>query len=333
MPFVKDILNYRSLSIVGLEKNTGKTVCLNYILRRMNDMGVPVGVTSIGVDGEQVDAVFATAKPEIVLYEGTNFITSEKHYLGRQLISDIVAVDEMRTSLGRLVSARVLVRGKVLLSGAATTGLLRRQIADLQSLGSRVAIVDGALSRLSLASPTVTDAMVLATGAAVSVSLQQLTARTRFVHRLICLDEAEEPLRSTLNAIESGLWAVDSDGVPHDLGISSVFLIGRAEGDILRYGRTLFASGAVSDRLLKMLAARGKDITLIVRDFTKIFATPEAYAEFTRRGGRMMVLQRSRLIAVTLNPTSPQGFTLDSRAACDALADALQMPVYDVMKI
>ena len=82
-----------------------------------------------------------------------------------------------------------------------------------------------------------------------------------------------------------------------------------------------------------MLAARGKDITLIVRDFTKIFATPEAYAEFTRRGGRMMVLQRSRLIAVTLNPTSPQGFTLDSHAACDALADALQMPVYDVMKI
>ncbi len=333
MPFVKDILNYRSLSIVGLEKNTGKTVCLNYILRRMDEMGVPVGVTSIGVDGEQVDAVFATAKPEIILYEGTHFITSEKHYLGRQLISDIVAVDEMRTSLGRLVSAHVLVRGKVLLSGAATTGLLRRQIAELQALGSKVAIVDGALSRLSLASPTVTDAMVLATGAAVSVSLQQLVNRTRFVHRLICLDEVDESLRTTLNVIESGLWAVDDDGIPHDLGISSVFLIGKAEGDILRYGRTLFASGAVSDRLLRMLVSRGKDITLIVRDFTKIFATPEAYAEFTRRGGRMMVLQRSRLIAVTFNPTSPQGFTLDSRAACDMLADALQTPVYDVMKI
>ena len=29
MPFVNDILKHRSLSIVGLEKNTGKTVCLN----------------------------------------------------------------------------------------------------------------------------------------------------------------------------------------------------------------------------------------------------------------------------------------------------------------
>ena len=46
-----------------------------------------------------------------------------------------------------------------------------------------------------------------------------------------------------------------------------------------------------------------------------------------------MMLQRSKLIAVTLNPTSPQGFLLDSRNACDALSDALQTPVYDVMKI
>ena len=160
MPFVKEILNHRSLSIVGLEKNTGKTVCLNYILRRLMEEGRHVGVTSIGVDGEQVDSVFATAKPEITLYEGTHYITSERHYLMRQAVSRIVAVDDRRTSLGQLVTAEVLVRGKVLLSGAATTGLLRKQIAQLLQLEADIAIVDGALSRLSLASPTVTDALV-----------------------------------------------------------------------------------------------------------------------------------------------------------------------------
>ena len=35
MGFVDDISDYRSLAIVGLEKNTGKTECLNYILRRI----------------------------------------------------------------------------------------------------------------------------------------------------------------------------------------------------------------------------------------------------------------------------------------------------------
>ena len=333
MPFVADILKHRSLSIVGLEKNTGKTVCLNYILRRLNEMHVPVGVTSIGVDGEQVDSVFATAKPEIILYEGTLFITSEQHYLKRQLVSRLEAVDSRRTALGPLVTARVLVRGKALLSGAATTGILRSQISQLEKTGVDLTIVDGALSRLSLASPTVTEAMILATGAAVSANVKQLVSRTKFLHSLICLDEVSADLRERLNPIQSGLWAIDSEGMPHDLGIASVFLIDRAETDLLHYGHTLFASGAVSDRLLRVLATKGTDITLITRDFTKLFITPEAYVEFTRRGNRLMVLQRSRLIAITLNPTSPQGFLLDSKSTCSALSEAMQMPVYDVMQI
>lgn len=333
MPFIRDILRHRSLSIVGLEKNTGKTVCLNYILHRMNEMGVHVGVTSIGVDGEQIDSVFATAKPEITLYEGTHFITSEQHYLKRQTLSVLEAVDSHRTALGPLVTARVLVRGKVLLSGAATTGVLRSQISQFHTIGTDIAIVDGALSRLSLASPTVTDAMILATGAAVSANVKQLVAKTRFLHNLILLDEVTPDLRERLSVIPSGLWAVDSDGQPHDLGIASVFLIDRSESDILRYGKTLFASGAVSDRLLKALSAKGSGITLIARDFTKLFLTPETYNTYVRAGNRLMVLQRSKLIAVTLNPTSPQGFLLDSRATCDALGEALQTPVYDVMKI
>lgn len=333
MPFVQEILKHRSLSIVGLEKNTGKTVCLNYILRRLNEMQVPVGVTSIGVDGEQVDSVFATAKPEVTIYEGSRFITSEQHYMKRQAVSVIEHVDSRRTALGPLVTARVLVRGKVLLSGAATTGVLRSQMRQLEEVGCRLAIVDGALSRLSLASPTVTDCMVLATGAAVSANLKQLVAKTRFLHSMICLDEVSPTLREALSQVESGLWGIDDEGRPHDLGIASVFLIGSAGKDLLRFGHTLFASGAVSDRLLKALTPLGDDITLVARDFTKLFITPEAYNDFTRKGNRLLMLQRSRLIAVTLNPTSPQGFLLDSRSACDALSDALQTPVYDVMKI
>lgn len=333
MPFITEILRHKSLSIVGLEKNTGKTVCLNYILHRVNQLGVHVGVTSIGVDGEQVDSVFATAKPEITLYRGTHFITSEKHYLIRQAVSRLVAVDDQRTSLGPLVTAEVLIQGKALLSGAATTAVLKRQIQSLDSMGVDIAIVDGALSRLSLASPTVTDCMILATGAAVSANVKQLIAKTRHLYQLICLDEVDEALRNRLSNIESGIWAIDDEGGIHDLEIASVFLIDRSEKDILRFGTTLFAAGAISDRLLKILSAKGKDITLIARDFTKIFITPEVYVDYIRRGNRLMVLQRSKLIAITLNPTSPQGFLLDSKSTCDALSDALQTPVYDVKKI
>ena len=334
MPFVEDIRNYRSLSIVGLEKNTGKTVCLNYLLGRLDELGISTAVTSIGVDGEQVDSIYATAKPEIRLYEGMQFITSERHYAQRRLVSDILSVGELRTALGRLVTAQVLCAGKVLLSGAATTGLLRKQIDQFKRQGVQLTVVDGALSRLSLASPTVTDAMILATGAAVSPNLQQLISRTRFVYRLINLPEVSESLQGKLANIPTGLWGIDSDGEVHDLGIASVFLLGKGEDNLFRYGSTLFAAGAVSDRLLKYLAAQPciRETVLVVRDFTKLFITQEVYAEYTRRGGTLVVLQRSRLVAVCLNPTSPQGYTLNSAEACQQLAEALECPVYDVMK-
>lgn len=334
MPFMEKIRGCRSLSIVGLEKNTGKTVSLNYVLGRLAEMGISTAVTSIGVDGEQTDSVYATAKPEVRLYEGMRFITSERHYRMRRLVSEIEWIDKRRTALGRLVTARVLSGGMVLLSGAAATGILREQIEEQKRDGVELTVVDGALSRLSLASPTVTDAMILATGAAVSPNLQQLVSKTRFVVRMIGLDEVTDKERETLSGVENGLWALDGEGVAHDLGVRSVFMLSGANNDLYRYGTRLFASGAVSDRLLKILAAKEevKETTLIVRDFTKLFITPEVYADYTKRGGELKVLQRSRLVALTLNPTSPHGYAVDSVKACGALEEALGMPVYDVRR-
>lgn len=333
MPFIENIRNYRSLSIVGLEKNTGKTVCLNYILKRLHEIGVSTAVTSIGVDGEQVDSVYATAKPEIILYEGMQFITSQRHYLQRRLVSKIVNVDERRTALGQLVTAEVLCQGKALLSGAATTGILRQQIEQFKKNNVQLSIVDGALSRLSLASPTVTEAMILATGAAVSPNLQQLVSKTKFVYRLIKLEEISPALRQKISNISFGIWGIDSDGEVHDLGIKSVFLLGKGEDKLFKYGDTIFAAGAVSDRLLKYLSAQPNisKCILIVQDFTKLFLSPEVYSDFTKRGGRLKVMQRSNLAAITLNPTSPQGYTLNSADACHTLSDALGCPVYDVL--
>lgn len=335
MPFINNILQYRSLSIVGLEKNTGKTVCLNYVLRRLAEMHADVAVTSIGVDGEQTDSVYATAKPEIVLYEDMRFITSEKHYHQRQLVAEIEHLDTQRTSLGRLLTGRVVCGGKILLSGAATTEKLKQQIQNFAQSGVALTIVDGALSRLSLASPTVTEAMILATGAAVSPNIQQLISKTRFVYRLINIPEVDSLLKSKLMDKESGIWSIDSEGEVHDMHIASVFLLGRGDDDLFRYGNTLFVTGAVSDRLLKYLAMQKniKNTTLIVRDFTKFFVTQEVYADFLRKGGTLRVLQQSKLMALCLNPTSPQGFVLNSEEACARLSEALETPVFDVKKL
>ena len=188
MGFVDDISDYRSLAIVGLEKNTGKTECLNYILRRIKDSADRFALTSIGIDGENRDQVCQTPKPEIIVPEGMIFVTSEKHYRERRLVAEIMEIDDHRTALGRLVIARAKTSGKVLLSGPADTAGLKSLIRHMKDFGVRTTLVDGALSRLSLASPTVTEAMVLATGAAVSGNIRELVRRTRYVCDLIDLE-------------------------------------------------------------------------------------------------------------------------------------------------
>jgi molybdopterin-guanine dinucleotide biosynthesis protein len=335
MPFIEDILKHKSLSIVGLEKNTGKTECLNYVLTRLKGCKVKVALTSIGIDGETRDQVCQTPKPEVTVYEGMVFVTTEKHYKQKRLISEILDVSTRSTSLGRLVTARAKSSGKVLISGAPDTSGLKQMIDKMSQNGIDLTIVDGALSRISLASPAITDAMILATGAAVSGNIPQLVRQTKYLFDLINITEAEPIVKAQFSGIEKGIWAIDALGNLHDLGIASAYMLENATEDLFRFGTTIVATGAITDKLLSHLKSQKniKEITLIARDFTRIFATPNVYHTFIKKGGTIKVLQKTELIAVCINPTSPEGFVLDSEILRREMEQALQIPVYDVRRI
>lgn len=330
---INDILKYKSLAIVGLEKNTGKTECLNYILGKTGKRAHRFALTSVGIDGESRDQVCRTPKPEIEVPEGMLFVTSEKHYHEKRLVAEIIGISEERTALGRLVTARALSAGKILLSGPSDTGTLKTLISRLQQWGAETTVVDGALSRLSLASPAVTEAMILATGAAVSGNIPELVRKTKYVYERIGLEEVEESLQNRLDRIPQGVWAIDKDGEVVDLQLPSVFMLDKNEQDLFRYGHRIFVAGAVSDRLFHFLKAQKEPVELVIRDFTRVFAAPETYYAFLRKGGTIKVVHKSKLLAVTVNPVSPTGLVLDSGRLREALAETLGIPVYDVKKM
>lgn len=333
MGFLDNISAYKSLAIVGLEKNTGKTECLNYILRQVRNQGGKFALTSIGVDGESRDQVCQTPKPEIEVPENMLFVTSEKHYRGKRLIAEILEVSEQYTALGRLVTARALTSGKVLLSGPSDTAGLKNLICRMQRKGVQTTLIDGALSRLSLASPAVTDAMILATGAAVSGNIPELVRKTKYIYDLIALPEVEPALQQRLEGIEQGVWAIGPEEEIIDLQVPSVFMLGKNETDLFRYGYRLYVAGAVSDKLFHFFRAQKEAVELIIRDFTRVFALPESYYAFIRRGGSIKVLHRSRLLAVTVNPVAPNGRVLEPEVLRETMEAALSVPVYDVKRI
>lgn len=334
MSVFDEILENRSVSVVGMAKNTGKTECLKYILAGCVARGHVAGVTSIGIDGESLDQVTGTEKPEIVLSEGTLFVTAENFYRERRLTSEILDVGSIQTALGRLVVARAVTTGKAVLAGPTATAQVKDVIRQLRTLGARTVFVDGALSRKSLGSPAVTDAMVLATGAALSPNLPELVRKTRFIYDLLKLPTFESPLVPEMLELESGIFAVTDEEQLVDLGISSAFLLEKNKSRLFEHGTTLFVCGAVGDNLFEFLRKQPQvaDITLVLRDFTRIFASSVAVYSFLQKGGKIRMLMGVRLLCVCLNPWSPTGYVMDSEKACATLSETLGIPVYDIRK-
>lgn len=334
MPFIDNLLQYSSLSIVGMEKNTGKTECMNYIIGRLKGIHKRIAITSIGIDGENLDQVTSTHKPEIQLYNNTVFVTSEKHYRERQLVSEILDLSERQTSLGRLVTAQVILSGKVILSGPTTNVWLKQVVDDLRDRVD-LTLIDGALSRKTQASPTIAESMILTTGAALSPNLMELTRKTKFFYNLLQLPVYQHNNGKLLENIESGIFAIDSEKQPHQLDIPSTLLLNKYKDSIFTFGTTLYIAGIITDNILNFMRMQKKirETILIVKDFSKIFVTPEAYYSYIQSGGKLLVLLKNELVAICVNPTSPNGYTLDSEKLCDTLRESIGIPVYDVIKI
>lgn len=297
-----------------MEKNCGKTECLNYILRKLPSDASKICVTSIGVDGESTDSVTNTRKPEITLRSGLYFATSESHYRTRRLVSEVVGVSEEGSALGRMITARTVSEGKIILSGPSSTASLKRWMDEsVKYYGIDLTLIDGALSRMSSASPAISDAMVLATGAALSSNPATLVRLTAFKVDMMRLPVFGEDIPENEKATVSSL----SPNV-----------------EIGRNCKAVLVSGALTDRLLSALV-KSSDVsryTLIVKDYTRIFINPLNYNLFVKAGGHLAQMECSKLLAVCVNPFSPQGFRLDSDRLCKELSDRIGLPVYDIVK-
>jgi len=335
MPFINEILQFKSLSIVGLEKNTGKTVCLNYVLSQLKNSNKQIAITSIGIDGENKDQVTHTHKPEIEVYEGMLFVTPETLYKKRKLVAEILEVSNQNTALGKLITARAKTEGKVIVSGPTTNKSLTAFIKKMQFFGADLTIIDGALSRKSIGSPAVTEAMILTTGASLSSSLSQLVFKTTYTYNLINIETVQKELATKLLDVETGVWSISDENKLIDLEINSVLLIDKLKEKLFTFGTRIFVSGAVTDSFFEFLKNQHQisEIEIIVRDFTKIFVSPEVYYSFLKKGGKIKVVQKTKLIAVCVNPISPDGYNLNSGELIKALEQKIAVPIYDVKNL
>lgn len=333
MPFIEEVLKYKSISFVGMEKNAGKTQTLNYVLGRLRTFyNIKLALTSIGVDGETVDIVTSSSKPEIEIYPDTTFITSQALYAQKEIVSAIEEISKETTALGKLITAKAITRGKVLLGGPSNNKSLKEFIEKLTQTHD-ITLVDGALSRKSFGSPSITQAMILSTGASLSASLPVVVKKTKFIYQMTQLPQYREHYED-LQQIESGIYAITQEGII-DLQIPSLMMIDKYKDKIFAKGTRIYVAGALNDKFVQFLKIQKniKEIEIIIKDFTKIFAQEDNVLQYLNKGGQIKVLEKTNLIAITANPISPTGYNFNNEEMLEALRKEIPINIYNIKQI
>ncbi|HHY13345.1 MAG TPA: hypothetical protein GX526_01690 [Thermoanaerobacterales bacterium] len=327
----------KSLSIIGMAKNVGKTVTLNYLIEQSAKRNVVLGLTSAGRDGEKIDAVFGTHKPAIWVPEGTLLATARKCVVTSDARIEILYNTEISTPLGEIIIGRTRESGDIELAGPATSTGIKQVIEIMKDFGGDLIIIDGALDRASSAAPTVTDGTILSTGAAIGYSIESIIDMTKLRVELFGLEELKnQDIRRLAAKIiqENKLGTVTNNGF-ETIEQGNALLSGKEISSIIDEDtKAIVIGGAITDRfMMDLIDIPYLDkIYIVVKDGVKVFFEDSTYKQLKRRGIKITVLDPINLLALTVNPYSPTGYNFDPAEFLAKIRSAMYpLPVYDVV--
>jgi len=293
----KFIEKYKRISIIGMEKNVGKTTLLNKLIA---DIGTnkKLGLTSIGRDGEDIDVVTNTDKPRIYVRRGSIIATGRNCLAKCDITKEILYVTDFTTPMGSIVIVRALSDGYVDIAGPSYNKQVKIVVELMEKFGSEISIVDGALGRKSTAISDVSEATILSTGAALSLDMLKVVEETKKTVYFLKLDEAEKNIKDRVEEL-------------------------RDKKAVLFYNKIIEA----------FINNRGsyEKITLLAEDGTKFFLSSSLLDKAKLSGMEFQVLNKINLLFVTINPHSPLGVDFNKEEFKNRLQNEVSVPVINVL--
>lgn len=305
--------NLKSVSVVGMAKNVGKTVAFNRLVQEAISQGLVPGLTSIGRDGEKTDAVFRIPKPGIFVAAGTLLATARGSLLRSEAKVEILAGTGFSTPLGEVMICRAAAPGYVELAGPVTSRQQQEVIHTLLYHGADLVLLDGALDRVSSAAPALAQGTILSTGAALGPSIPDVLAKT--------MDRVE---RFGLPPVKGNVLQLCRSIMERNKVVlvtrSGKIMVPAAEGslvagDLLREALSadtelVVMAGAVGNLVISALTegvGNVRALHLVIRNGTCLLADGPVWLGFMAAGGSISVIEPIKLLAVTINPFNPTG--------------------------
>lgn len=333
--------NYKTISIVGMAKNAGKTTALNFLIEEALDEDVRLGITSTGRDGESTDLVTETEKPRVYLYEGTLVSVPRKLYELAEAGLEIISMSNYRTALGELLLCEVKSEGYVQIAGPVATADTRKLCDEMFSHGAELVLVDGAIDRKSVASPDSSDAIILSTGAVLSRDIKKVARETAHVvglYNLPVLDDEDAKAAISPLLDESRILLLRKSDEGYDievLDLKTSLGAGRILDEHIDDSVSfVFIPGALTNSVIESInPSKLKKTKFVLKDPTKIFIDSVTWKQLIKRGLDIKVIKNIKVCAVTVNPISPEGYSFDSNVLQAEVEKAVPgIPVIDVRK-
>ncbi len=155
----------RTSSFIGSDKSGGKTTVFNFIYKQFinkshdqNQQINPVIITSIGINGEDIDQFDGKSKPEISIFKNSFFITSGEHLINFPGMYETIHCFSSGNFRKEYILGKSLYYFQIVLEGPNTGFEILEMKKILKEINKNfVFLIDGSIDRQFLANPSISD--------------------------------------------------------------------------------------------------------------------------------------------------------------------------------
>lgn len=288
-----------------------------------------LAITSIGLDGEEIDQVTSMEKPQIYVKPGYIVATAFDTLKNYSCKYKILEKTELITSIGEVVIIEILDEGKALVAGPSKVKDMQKLTNILEKYKLEKIIIDGAFSRQAFAKAA--DATIFVVGANKDKNIDNVVKDAFLQYRKFTLRTS--PLKPY--GFRENIGFIDSDGNFGELPFSSV--IGNVNDifiDEVLKAKFLYIPKTITNKFVeKLIVERGKyTFDLIIDSPINIQLKHENLEKLFKLNFNIFVLNPVNLALVCYNPYSPRGYEFDNMEFKTKLETALETEVINALE-
>jgi hypothetical protein len=290
-----------------------------------------IAITSIGLDGEEIDQVTFLDKPRIFCEVGYLVATAQNTLSQFEAEYETLERTNVRTSIGNIVIVSIKKAGNALIAGPSVVLDMEHIVNLLSKYTPKNIFIDGAFFRHSLAK--ISEATIFVVGANLTNDIDKVIDYAALTSKKFTLEKVDNCLVKV--AQYKNVCFVNEHREIVDLGFDSV--IGNTEKifkeENKKYRFLYLPKSLSNDFLLKLVEHRREyKFDIILNSPVSIQLNLDNINHLFKLKNKVYVINSINLVAICLNPVSSRGYEFNKEEFKDKLEKILGVEVFNVQE-